>query len=82
VWEGEPHIVDHIKQNQIQLIINTPLGKNARDDDYVIRRAAIEHNVPCITTLSAAWAAVKAIRALRDEGISVKSLQEWHAELK
>ena len=82
VWEGEPHIVDHIKQNQIQLIINTPLGKNARDDDYAIRRAAIEHNVPCITTLSAAWAAVKAIRALRDEGISVKSLQEWHAELK
>ena len=82
VWEGQPHIVDHIKQDQIHLIINTPLGKNARDDDYAIRRAAIEQNVPCITTLSGAWAAVKAIRALRDEGISVKSLQEWHAELK
>lgn len=84
VWEGEPHIVDHIRRNHIQLIINTPLGKNARDDDYMIRRAAIEQNIPCITTLSAAWSVVNAIQKLKLEGseISVKSLQEWHAILK
>ena len=84
VWEGEPHIVDHIRRSDIQLIINTPLGKSARDDDYMIRRAAIEANIPCITTLSAAWSAVKAIQALKNEGreISVKSLQEWHETLK
>jgi carbamoyl-phosphate synthase large subunit len=82
VHEGSPHVVDYIRDRRIQLIVNTPLGKSARDDDYAIRRAAIEHGVPCITTLSAAWAAVNAIRALRDEQLEVKSLQEWHAELK
>jgi carbamoyl-phosphate synthase large subunit len=82
VYEGTPHVVDYIKQKRIHLIINTPLGKHARKDDYAIRRAAIEQNVPCITTLSAAWAAVKAIRALREEPLSVRSIQEWHQELK
>ena len=84
IWEGEPHIVDHIRRNDIQLIINTPLGKSARDDDYIIRRAAIEENIPCITTLSGAWSAVTAIKALKIEGrgVAVKSLQEWHAIVK
>jgi len=82
LYEGSPHVVDHIKERKIQLIINTPLGKNARKDDYAIRRAAIENGVPCITTLSGAWAAVKAIRALRQEILDVKSLQEWHERLK
>ena len=82
VYEGTPHVVDLIKERQIQLIINTPLGKNARTDDYAIRRAAIENGVPCMTTLSGAWATVKAIRALLQEKLEVKSLQEWHQELK
>lgn len=82
VYEGAPHVVDLIKERQIQLIINTPLGKNARKDDYAIRRAAIENGVPCMTTLSGAWATVKAIRALKQEKLEVKSLQEWHEELK
>ena len=82
VHEPSPHIVDHIKQQSIHLIINTPLGKDARVDDYEIRRAAIVHNVPCITTLSAGWAVVRAIRELREQPVEVKSLQEWHKELR
>ncbi|MCU0644900.1 MAG: carbamoyl phosphate synthase large subunit, partial [bacterium] len=78
--EDRPHVVDHIINRNVQLIINTPLGKTSRTDEYAMDRAAIQYNIPCLTTLSAASAAVEAIRALKKNGnaISVKSLQEYH----
>jgi carbamoyl-phosphate synthase large subunit len=63
---------------EIQLLINTPLGKFTQQDDYAIRRAALVHRVPYTTTMSAASAACDAIIALRSRKGSVRSLQEWH----
>jgi len=54
VNEGRPHVVDHIKNGEIHLVVNTPLGERARDDEYDIGRAAIRHKIPAITTLSGA----------------------------
>jgi len=78
--EDRPHVVDHIINGNIQLIINTPLGKTSRTDEYAMDRAAIQYNIPCLTTLSAASAAVEAIRELKknSEAISVVSLQEYY----
>jgi carbamoyl-phosphate synthase large subunit len=76
VHEGRPHVLDHLISGEIQLLINTPLGKHAQLDDYVIRRAAITHRVPYVSTLSAASAACDAILALRYRRGSVQSLQE------
>jgi carbamoyl-phosphate synthase large subunit len=69
-------VVDHIKNASVDLIINTPLGRTSRFDEKAIRRAAIQHGVTCITTMSAATAAVNGIRAQRDRGIEVACLQE------
>ncbi|MGA8183716.1 MAG: carbamoyl-phosphate synthase large subunit [Terriglobia bacterium] len=76
VEEGRPNVVDHIKNASVDLIINTPLGRTSRFDEKAIRRAAIQHGVTCITTMSAATAAVNGIRAQRDRGIEVACLQE------
>ena len=62
VGQGRPNSVDLIINEEIQLIVNTPLGKTSRYDEYNIGRVAMAHKVPCLTTLSAAWAAVNAIR--------------------
>jgi len=79
---GRPDIVDEIKNGNIQLVINTPSGKESKDDDSYIRKAAINYKVLHITTISAAQAAAKGIRARR-EGISMpKSLQEYHADIR
>jgi len=78
VNEGRPNAVDLIKSEKIQIIINTPLGKESFFDEKAIRRAAIRYNVPCITTLSGAMATIGALRALKDEVINVESLQEMH----
>jgi carbamoyl-phosphate synthase large subunit len=78
--EGRPNIVDFIINKEVDLIINTPRGKGPRKDGYEIRRAAIEHNVPYITTIPAALAAVKAGKALRKGTITMKPIQEYHAE--
>jgi len=80
VNEGRPHVGDEILNNHIHLIINTPLGRESFFDDRTVRRVAMNHGVPCITTLTGAAAAVNAIRALRTEGLSVRPLQEYHAE--
>ncbi|HEX5581955.1 MAG TPA: carbamoyl-phosphate synthase large subunit [Gemmatimonadaceae bacterium] len=82
VHEGRPHGVDLIVNGEIQLLINTPLGKHAQRDDYILRQAAIANKVPYTTTLSGAGAASDAILSLRSRGPSVRSLQEWHAELR
>jgi carbamoyl-phosphate synthase large subunit len=78
VNEGRPHVVDYIKSGKVDLIINTPLGRESFFDEKAIRRAAINHHVPCITTIAGAAAAVNGIRALRRESLTVKSLQEYH----
>lgn len=78
VNEGRPNVVDLIKSDKINLVINTPLGQESFFDEKAIRRACTQYGTPCITTLSAAAAAVSAVRALQREEISVKSLQEYH----
>jgi carbamoyl-phosphate synthase large subunit len=79
VYEGRPNAVDLLLSGQIQLLINTPLGKLTQQDDYTIRRAALQQRIPYTTTMSAAAAAVDAIIALRSRTGTVRSLQEWHA---
>jgi carbamoyl-phosphate synthase large subunit len=81
VHEGRPHGVDLILNGDVQLLINTPYGKHAQQDDYTLRQAAIAHNVAYTTTMSAASAACDAILSMRSRAPSVKSLQEWHASL-
>ncbi len=78
IGEGSPHVVDRIRGGDVDLLINTPAGRGARTDGWEIRRAAVEHGVPCITTMTGASAAVGAIGAERVEGVAVRSLQELH----
>jgi carbamoyl-phosphate synthase large subunit len=80
VNESRPNSVDLIKNGKIQLVINTPLGESSRYDEYAIGWAALEHKVSFITTLSAAATAVKAIKTARDNGLTVKSIQEYLKE--
>jgi len=77
--EGRPHVADRILNGEISLLINTPLGRESFFDDRSMRRVAMMHGVPCITTLTGAAAAVAAIRALREEGLGVRALQDYHA---
>ncbi len=79
VNEGRPNIADLIRQGEISLIINTPLGRTSHYDEQAIRKAALQFNVPCVTTITGAEALVEAIAARRsDSGIAVRSLQEIH----
>lgn len=78
VGEGRPHVVDEIKNGTIQLVINTPLGQRSRFDEEAIGRACIRYNIPAITTLSGAEAALRAIRRTgrRDTSLEVRALQK------
>ncbi|HEY7333670.1 MAG TPA: carbamoyl phosphate synthase large subunit, partial [Bryobacteraceae bacterium] len=78
VNEGRPNIVDLVKTGKIDLVINTPLGRESFYDEKSIRRAAIRYNIPCITTLAAAHAAARGIAALHEQGSSVAALQDLH----
>ena len=80
--EGRPNIVDRIKNQEIQLVINTPSGKLSKHDDSYIRKTAIKYNVPYITTLTAALAAARGIAKSRLGRKGVKSLQSYHAAIK
>ena len=80
--EGRPNIADGIMNGEIQLVINTPSGKLSQYDDSYIRKAAIKYKVPYITTLAAATAAAKGIAAHRQVKAEVKSLQQYHSEIK
>jgi carbamoyl-phosphate synthase large subunit len=80
VNEGRPHVGDEILNNKIQMVINTPLGRESFFDDRTVRRIAMMHGVPSITTLTGAGAAVNAIKALHTESLTVRALQEYHAE--
>ncbi|MBU4462803.1 MAG: carbamoyl-phosphate synthase large subunit [Desulfobacteraceae bacterium] len=79
---GRPHIVDAVKNGEIQLIINTPSGKESKEDDSYIRKAAIEYKILNITTTAAALAAAKGIAARRTGKSKVKSLQAYHADIR
>jgi carbamoyl-phosphate synthase large subunit len=81
VHEGRPNCIDLIVNGDVQLLINTPLGKHAQHDDYTLRQAAIANRVSYTTTLSAASAALDAILALRSRRPTIRSLQEWHHDL-
>jgi carbamoyl-phosphate synthase large subunit len=76
IAEGHPNLIDHLKNGNVALVLNTPNGKGARTDEGRIRAQAVQHGVPCITTIQAAEAAVKAIEALREEGMNVQALQD------
>jgi carbamoyl-phosphate synthase large subunit len=80
VNEGRPNVADHIKQGEIALVINTPLGRASHYDEQAIRRAALQYNVPCVTTMTGAHALVEALssRAAGKE-ITVHALQQLHA---
>jgi len=78
VNEGRPNIVDLIKTSKVDLVINTPLGRESFYDEKSIRRAAIRYNIPCITTLSAASAAARGIRAMAGHSVEIAALQDLH----
>jgi carbamoyl-phosphate synthase large subunit len=77
VKEGRPNIVDRLKNKEIDLVINTPSDGTSHIDSFSIRRSAIEYNIPCITTLSGAQAAINAIEGLLKEELEVKALQNY-----
>jgi len=81
VYEGRPNIVDSIKNNEIHLIINTPIGKQSQYDDSYIRKSAIKYKIPYITTATAAVATAKGILARQSSDTMVKSLQEYHSDI-
>ena len=82
VHEGRPNIEDLIRSNQVQLVINTPIGRQAAHDDKYLRRAALDYAVPTVTTLAGARAAVEAISALQDQPtLGIHALQDVHSGL-
>jgi carbamoyl-phosphate synthase large subunit len=78
VSEGRPHIVDMIKNGQIQYIINTPSGRNPKVDEVAIRSGAVQHKIPYTTTLSGAQAVVNAIEAMKNGQLNVRALQDYY----
>jgi carbamoyl-phosphate synthase large subunit len=84
VHEGRPNIVDALHNKEIQLIINTPIGKSSMHDDSYIRKTAIKYKTPYVTTAAAAKAAAEGIRAYieKREGTGIKSLQAYHANIE
>jgi carbamoyl-phosphate synthase large subunit len=81
IAEGHPNLIDYLKNDDVQLILNTPSGKGARTDEGKIRAAAVQYGVPCITTLAAADAAVRAMQASREASLEVQSLQSRFGEV-
>jgi carbamoyl-phosphate synthase large subunit len=81
VNEGRPNVADHLVNRSIDMVINTPLGRDSFFDDRAVRRAATMAQVPCITTLTGASAAVSAIKALRSETLTVRSLQDYYGRV-
>jgi carbamoyl-phosphate synthase large subunit len=75
--EGRPNVMDWIKNQKIQLILNTPIGETAQNDDRVLRRTALSYKIPIITTIAGARAAAAAIRSLQTQPLEVKALQDY-----
>ena len=83
LYEGRPNILDHMTNGDIQLIINSPVGKDSIHDDSYLRKSAIKYRIPYITTMAAAKAAVEGIALARKTAdTDVRSLQEWHAMIR
>jgi len=80
--EGRPHVIDRIKNKEIQLVINTPTGKSAKLDERYIGEAAMLYKIPMITTIPGAIGLVTGLKAIAEEKLDVKSIQEYHADLK
>ncbi len=80
IGEGSPNVADAIRSGDVDIVVNTPAGRGARADGWEIRRAAIERNIPCITTMTGASAAARAIGAKDASG--VRSLQELHGAMR
>jgi carbamoyl-phosphate synthase large subunit len=78
IGEGSPNVVDCIRSEEVDLVINTPTGSGARTDGYEIRTEAVRHGIPCVTTMTGASAAARAIFAAARDDIEVQSLQELH----
>jgi len=78
VKEGRPNIVDHMKNGEISLVINTTFGKASALDSYSLRRTALTHNIPYCTTIPGALAAASGIKAIQNGDLDVKSLQEYY----
>jgi carbamoyl-phosphate synthase large subunit len=78
IGEGSPHVVDWIRNGEVDMVINTPTGSGARADGYEIRSAAVRRGIPCVTTMTGASAAARAISAQRERDAEVQSLQELH----
>jgi carbamoyl-phosphate synthase large subunit len=76
--EGRPHVLDGIKNSQVQLILNTPSGEEAQADGRLIRRSALTYKVPIVTTIAGAKATAAAIRALQSDPLDVKAIQDYH----
>lgn len=76
IREGRPNLLDHLANNKIDLIVNTPSGKGARTDEGRIRASAVSHGIPCITTIAGARAAVAAMQRLRQGDLQVFALQD------
>jgi len=80
VHEGRPHVIDWIKNQQIQFIVNTPGGNDSKEDGRTIRRTALDYKLPIITTIAGAKATVAAIRSLQEQPLEVKALQDYMKE--
>ena len=79
IAEGSPHVLDWIERGDVDLVVNTPTGVGARSDGYEIRRAAVAHGIPCLTTLAAGISAARAIASAHRNGApEVLCLQELH----
>ncbi len=78
VKEGRPHIIDSLKNKEIAMIFNTPRGMKSLEDSYIIRRSAVEFLLPYYTTIRGAFAAVSAIRSLKEYKLSVKAIQDYY----
>ena len=81
VNEGHPHVADRIRAGHVDLVVNTPLGRDSFYDERPIRSSALEQGIPCITTMEGARASIDAIRAIREGGFRIESLQEIHGIL-
>jgi carbamoyl-phosphate synthase large subunit len=77
--EGRPHVLDWIKNERINLILNTPFGEEAQVDGRLIRRSALTYKIPMVTTIAGATATAAAIRALQSDPLDVKAIQDYHA---
>ena len=77
ISQGRPHLLDKVRDSQIQWIINTSMGSRTTEDSYIIRRSALDYHLPYTTTTSGALSMVRALETLCEKEIQVKAIQEY-----